>query len=53
MEWVRDRFAHTLEPAELTAIDKSLVVMREGLLDGEPAVTTRQAVHLLDTLAGL
>jgi hypothetical protein len=53
MEWTRDRFAHTLQPADLTAIDSSLVAMREGLLDGEPDVTTDEAAHLRDTLAGL
>ena len=53
MEWVRDRFAHALESAELTAIDNSLVVMREGLLDGDLAVTTDAVAHLRDTLAGI
>ncbi len=53
MEWVRDRFAHTLKSADLTAIDNSLVVMREGLLDGELALTTAEAAHLRDILAGI
>jgi hypothetical protein len=53
MEWVRDRFAHTLDSADLTAIDSSLVVIREGLLDDELAVTTEEAAHLRDTLAGI
>jgi hypothetical protein len=41
-----------LAAADLTAIDQSLVVMREGLLDGEPAVTIREASRLRETLAG-
>ena len=53
MEWVRDRFAHAIESADLTAIDQSLVVMREGLLDGELKVTAEEAANLRDTLAGI
>lgn len=29
MEWVRDRFAHAIDPADLTAIDAHLVALRE------------------------
>jgi hypothetical protein len=29
MEWIRDRFAHTLAPADLTAIDAYLVALRD------------------------
>ena len=53
MEWVRDRFAHAIESADLTAIDQSLVAMREGLLDGELKVTAEEATNLRDTLAGV
>ena len=53
MEWVRDRFAHTLEPADLTAIDNSLVIMREGLLDGELPATEEEAKNLVDLLAAI
>ena len=53
MEWVRDRFAQTLEPTDLTAVDNSLVIMRDGLLDGELPVTTDEAQRLLDLLAGI
>jgi hypothetical protein len=50
MEWIRDRFAHVLEPADLTAIDAALVTMREGLMDGEPGVTIHEAARLADDL---
>jgi len=53
MEWVRDRFAHAIESADLTAIDQSLVAMREGLLDGELKVTAEEAANLRRTLAGV
>ena len=29
MEWIRDRFAHTIDPADLTAIDAHLGALRE------------------------
>jgi len=29
MEWIRDRFAHAVDPADLTAIDAHLVALRE------------------------
>ncbi|MDQ3724164.1 MAG: hypothetical protein M3376_14130 [Actinomycetota bacterium] len=29
MEWIRDRFARTIDPADLTAIDAHLVALRE------------------------
>ena len=35
MEWIRDRFAHTLEPAELTAMDAHLVALRETVSNEE------------------
>jgi hypothetical protein len=47
---IRDRFAHVLEPADLTAIDAALVTMREGLMDGEPGVTIHEAARLADDL---
>jgi hypothetical protein len=31
MEWIRDRFAHRLDPADLTAIDAHLVALRESV----------------------
>jgi hypothetical protein len=31
MEWIRDRFAHTLDPGDLTAIDAHLVLLRESV----------------------
>jgi hypothetical protein len=31
MEWIRDRFAHTLDRADLTAIDAHLVTLRESV----------------------
>jgi hypothetical protein len=52
MEWVRDRFAHTLNNPDLTAIDSRLVSMREALLDGDLALTTKEAGRLRHTLAG-
>ncbi len=29
MEWIRDRFARTIDPANLTTIDAHLVALRE------------------------
>ena len=34
MEWIRDRFATRLSPANLTAIDAHLARMRESVADG-------------------
>jgi uncharacterized protein with von Willebrand factor type A (vWA) domain len=34
MEWIRDRFAAQLRPANLTAIDAHLARMRESVADG-------------------
>ena len=53
MEWIRDRFAHVLEPADLTAIDAALVTMREGLMDGEPGVTIHESADLAADLEGI
>lgn len=33
MDWIRDRFAHTLKPEDLTAIDAHLASLRETVAD--------------------
>ena len=33
LDWVRDRFAHTVEPADMTRIDTHLEVLREAVVD--------------------
>jgi hypothetical protein len=55
MEWIRDRFAHTLAKADLTRIDAQLVALRDPVTNesmdlGSAAI---EAARLRDTLAGL
>jgi hypothetical protein len=53
MEWVRDRFRQTLQPVDLTRIDKHLLTLREAVVDEDFAAATSEASRLRDTLAGL
>ena len=53
MEWVRDRYAHSLDPGELTAIDAHLVALRDSVSFGLKDLKTASAVaaELQDPLA--
>jgi hypothetical protein len=53
MEWIRDRFARTIEPAELTAIDAHLIALRETVAnEGEDLKAAKaEASELRDPLA--
>ncbi len=56
MEWVRDRFADTLEPADLVELDVHLLELRQLVNDGdldslaEETERTRETVAALDQL---
>ena len=53
MEWIRDRFAHTLDAADLTAIDAHLVALRDSVaFESEDLKAARaEASELRDPLA--
>ena len=50
LEWIRDRFADTLEGADLTRIDAHLEALRTTVDDEDLAVATDEAERLRDTL---
>ncbi len=47
MDWVRDRFAHTVEPADMTRIDTHLEVLREAVVDVDIKAAVDEAPRLL------
>ncbi|HZI90172.1 MAG TPA: hypothetical protein VFD31_00925, partial [Thermoleophilaceae bacterium] len=53
MEWIRDRFAHTVDPGDLTAIDAHLVTMRESVANEteDLKAASAEASELRDPLA--
>lgn len=53
MEWIRDRFAGTIDPADLTAIDAHLVALRETVANEIQDLKTAsaEASELRDPLA--
>jgi hypothetical protein len=53
LEWIRDRFAHTLEKVDLIRIDTHLVVLRTAVNDEDLDGAAAEAESLRDTLAGL
>jgi hypothetical protein len=53
MEWTRDRFADTIDPADRTRIDTALLKLSEGVADNDLAAVKPEAASLGDTLAGL
>jgi hypothetical protein len=53
LEWVRDRFAHTLGDADLTRVDTHLAALRESVVDEDLGAAEDEASSLRDTLAGL
>jgi hypothetical protein len=53
LEWIRDRFAHTLEKLDLIRIDTHLVALRTAVNDEDLDGAAAEAGSLRDTLAGL
>jgi hypothetical protein len=53
MEWIRDRFTHTLDPADVTRINTHLLDLQGAVADKDPAAAREAAAGLRDTLAGL
>jgi len=53
LEWIRDRFAHTLEKVDLIRIDTHLVALRTAVNDEDLDGAGAEAESLRDTLAGL
>jgi hypothetical protein len=51
MVWVRDRFAHILEPADLTSVDADLLELRAAAVDVDPKALRDGAEQLRRTLA--
>jgi hypothetical protein len=51
MVWVRDRFAHILEPADLTSVDAHLLELRGAAVDLDPKALRVGAEQLRQTLA--
>ena len=53
MEWIRDRFARTIAPADLTAIDAHLVALRESVANESEDLraASAEAAELRDPLA--
>ena len=47
MDWVRDRFTHTLESADITRIDTHLEVLREAVIDEDVNAAVDEAPRLL------
>ena len=53
MVWIRDRFAHSLEPADLTRIDAHLAELQGSVADKDSAAASDEAASLRSTLARL
>jgi hypothetical protein len=51
LDWIRDRFAHTLEPADRTAIDVRLEALRDAVVDVDIEAAVDGARQLDETLA--
>jgi hypothetical protein len=53
MEWVRDRFAGSLDRVDVIPIDAHLMELRNTVNDADPAAAIAEAEALRDTLAGI
>lgn len=53
LEFVRDRFVHTLDPADVVSIDVHLMALRETVNDEELPEAEAEAEDLIGTLADL
>ncbi len=47
LDWVRDRFADTIDAADMTRIDTHLEVLREAVVDVDPKAAVDEAPRLL------
>ncbi|MDP9227744.1 MAG: hypothetical protein M3M99_01680 [Actinomycetota bacterium] len=53
IKWIRDRFAPSLEPADLTTIDVHLGALGESVIDQDIDAATEEAASLRATLAAI
>jgi hypothetical protein len=53
LEWVRDRFAQTLDPVDRTRIDTHLVELQGAVGDEDPKAAAREAQRARTTLSGI
>jgi hypothetical protein len=53
LEWVRDRFAHTLDPSARTRVDAHLLALRDSVVDEDLEAAADEASALRHTLADL
>jgi hypothetical protein len=53
LEWVRDRIAATLAPADLTRLDAHIVVLRDAVVEVDIEAAEAEAERLRTTLAGM
>ena len=53
LEWIRDRFASTLDKVDLTRVDAQLVGLRAALNDDDPRGIAARAERLRAALAGI
>jgi hypothetical protein len=50
LDWVRDRFAHTVVPADLTRVDAHLEVLRQAVVDVDLEAAVAEAPRLLNAI---
>jgi hypothetical protein len=53
LEWIRDRFVHTLDPVDVTAIDTELESLRTDLVDEDLKAAAATSESLREALAGI
>jgi hypothetical protein len=53
IKWIRDRFASSLEPADLTSIDVHLGALAESVIDQDIAAAREEAASLTETLTAI
>ena len=53
LEWTRDRLVGTLDPADLTRVNRTLLTVRENAVDGDLAAASTHAVSLRRIVAAL
>jgi hypothetical protein len=53
LEWTRDRFAHRLDPADLSQINSELLALREAEVDRDLAALRETAGRVRAIAAGL
>jgi len=53
LEWIRDRFVHTLDPVDVTRIDQHLLDLRANATDEDLNAAAAEAARLRDTLKQL